>query len=616
MAIDSKKSPQPAATHAGKQAALKGLSVFHDEEPIRKNHDFRLLRRLAAFVAPHKKIFWLSMIAIALSAAITVLQPVVMGRVASHAQHLNVRALWQDGIALAVLMLMGQLINLAHTLGLQKLGIGVTGDLRAAVFAHVHRLRLRFLDQTPVGRLVTRVTGDVETIGEIFSSGILQSFGDVLALVGIVVAMLWLDVRLALVTFATFPLVSVLVLFIRQRAKQIYREVRVRTARLNSFFNEQVQGVSVVQAYGREAAIQAEFRPINDAHRDANKQSVFYESVLDAAVEMLTTLCIASLLWWMGFYKLGTRPASFGLVVTFVQFVRRFFEPISALAQRYTLLQNALSGAERVFGLLDEKDVEDEIKKQDLLLPDPAAPAIVFDRVSFGYRPEYPVLRDISFSIQSGQIIALVGATGAGKTTITSLLLRLYEISAGRIDVFGHGLHKYTLDQLRALFSVVPQDVLLFPGTWLSNIALGDPHPNRPRAEAALQQMGLQAWLDAKPDGLDTPIQERGGNLSVGERQCIALARALYRDAPIVILDEATASIDSSTEQQLQQAWTAALQGRTALIIAHRLSTIQNANCILVFHKGHLVESGSHKELMGQDGLYRRLHRMQSSHQQ
>lgn len=600
-------------TTTSQRKAQDGLKAFHDEEPLRTSNDIALLRRIGAFLRPHRVLFWIALAGIVLSAGITIVQPLIMGRVSDVAQRADLHALWRNGALLATVMLLSQLVNLGHTLALQTLGIRFVSDLRAAVFGHVHRLRLGFLDQTPTGRWVTRVTSDTETLGEIFSSGVIQSLGDVLALIGIVIAMLWLDLRLALVTFATFPLVAFLVLVVSRRAKQIYRTLRIRTARLNSFFSEQAQGIAIVQAFGKEHAMQEEFRPINEAHRTASQHAVLYESVLDAAIELLTTLCIASLLWWMGYQRLGTNPASFGLVVTFVQFVRRFFEPISALAQRFTLLQNALSGAERVFSLLDQPDTEPAYADQTSLAPVHNAPAVVFDNVSFAYRSGHSVLSNVSFSVSPGETIALVGATGAGKTTVTSLLLRLYERSAGTIRVLGNPIEQYTLEQLRSLFSVVPQDVLLFPGTWLSNIALGDPSPDPARARGALLQLGQADWLRNSPAGLDTPIEERGANLSVGERQCIALARALYRNAPLVILDEATASIDSSTEATLQQAWTTALRGRTVLIIAHRLSTIQHADRVLVFHKGQLVESGPHAQLITQDGLYRRLYKMQAN---
>jgi ATP-binding cassette subfamily B protein len=503
----------------------------------------------------------------------------------------------------------------AQTYCMQLAGALSMADLRQHIFAFMQQLSLRFFDRTPVGRLVTRATNDVDAVSEVFSSGVLNAAGDIVLLSGIVIAMLSLDWQLALIAFAALPVVGVLVYFVRQGSKRAYRDIRTKTARLNAFLNEQVGGIAVVQAYGREAATAREFDEINAAYRDANKRSIYYEAVLDAAIEMISTVCIASVLWWVGVQNLSSRPVSFALLVTFTQYIRQFFEPVSMLSQRYTILQSALSGAERIFQLLDETDCE-----EIAAVPAPAqAPgveqpvadeALALSHVQFEYKPGVPVLRDVSLQARRGEKIALVGATGAGKSTVASIALRLYPVSSGSVRVMGRDVRTYARDDLRALFSVVPQDVFLFSGTVLSNIAMGDSQPDEERARRSLLDIGAHELFERR-GGLQAHVDDRGSNFSAGERQLLAFARALYRNAPILILDEATASVDSDTEARLQRALEAVMLGRTALVIAHRLSTIQAADRIIVFHKGRVVEDGTHHELIARGGVYARLYQLQ-----
>jgi ATP-binding cassette subfamily B protein len=427
--------------------------------------------------------------------------------------------------------------------------------------------------------------------------------------------MLALDWRLSLVAFATLPMVAVIVQFVRERSRKAYRDIRTKTARLNAFLNEQVSGIAVVQAYAREEAMALEFDEINDAYRNANQRSIFYEAVLDAAIEMVSTLCTASILWWAGLQRIGDHAVTFPLVVTFTQYVKQFFDPISQLAQRYTILQSAMSGAERIFKLLDEKEVDAEpLDESDCAPPGPSNEAMALDAVTFGYKPGIPVIRDVSISVGRGEKVALVGATGAGKTTVASLVLRLYEIQSGVVRVLGKDVRSYDRHSLRENFSVVPQDVFLFNGTVLSNVAMSDPQPSEAKARDALRRVGALELFERR-GGLQAQVDERGANFSAGERQLLAFARAVYRDAPLIILDEATASIDSDTEARLQKALDAVMAGRTAIMIAHRLSTIRAADRIVVFHKGRVVEQGTHDALLAQGGVYARLYRLQLSHE-
>ncbi|HEX3771887.1 MAG TPA: ABC transporter ATP-binding protein, partial [Polyangiaceae bacterium] len=534
--------------------------------------------------------------------------------------------LMRDGLALALLLVVVQALTFAQMYAMQVAGARAMADLRTAVFDFFQKLRLRYYDRTPVGRLVTRATNDVDAVSELFASGALNAMGDVIALVGIVVMMVALDWQLSVVSFLALPIVLAIVNYVRKRSRAAYRDVRTRTARLNAFLNEQVNGIAVVQAFVREDAMSAEFDGINIGYRDASKSAIFYEAVLDATIEMVSTLCIASILWFAGMRRVGDHAVTFALVVTFTQYIRQFFEPVSLLSQRYTLLQSAMAGAERIFELLDETDVvPSALPSEECASPGQADEAIALEHVDFEYKPGVPVLRDVSFSARRGERIALVGATGAGKTTVASLLLRLYEPQGGAVRVLGEDVRGREPHALRRLFSVVPQDVFLFPGTILTNIAVGETTPDRARAEEALRRIGALELFQRREgegrggnsgNGLDAPVDERGQNFSAGERQLLAFARAIYRDAPLLVLDEATASVDSDTEARLQRALEAVMQGRTSLVIAHRLSTIRAADRIVAFHKGRVVEVGTHDELIARNGVYARLYRMQFAHEQ
>ncbi len=605
--------------------AEQALRTFHEEGAIGKAYDARLLRQLWPFVRPHARFIALSLATLAVIAVIGLVRPLILGDVVRKAAAGDATRLVRDGIALSLLLVVTQLLTFVQMYTMQVAGARAMADLRTTIFQFFQRLRLRFYDRTPVGRLVTRATNDVDAVSELFASGALNAMGDLIALVGIVVMMTLLDWRLAGVSFLALPIVGVIVNFVRKRSRAAYREVRAQTARLNAFLNEQVNGIAVVQAFVREDAMASEFDGVNVGYRDANKRAIYYEAFLDAVIEMVSTLCIASILWFAGLRRVSDHTVTFALLVTFTQYIRQFFEPVSLLSQRYTLLQSAMSGAERIFQLLDEKDVVSAALSADECAPDgPVDEAIALDHIDFEYKPGVPVLRDVSFVAHRGERIALVGATGAGKTTVASLLLRLYEPQGGALRVFGRDVRAYEPHDLRRLFSVVPQDVFLFPGTILSNIAVADETPDRGRAEEALRRIGaLELFQRRASDGgtnesagaLDARVDERGQNFSAGERQLLAFARAMYRDAPVLVLDEATASVDSDTEARLQRALEEVIRGRTALVIAHRLSTIRAADRIVVFHKGRVVETGTHDELILHGGVYARLYRMQFAHE-
>lgn len=509
------------------------------------------------------------------------------------------------GLAFAAASIIEQALGFVQTYTTQIVGARAMADLRLHVFRFIGRLPQAFFDHQPVGRLVTRVTNDVDSIQELFNSGIVSVLGSVLRLVGVVVLMLLLDIKLSLVAFSCLPLIGLVVLWVRKRARDAFRTIRGETARMNSNMNEQVTGLAVVQAFGQERAMFHQFEEINASYRDANVAAIKYEAIQDAAVDAVGAIAMALII-----VALGTHQASFGTVVALSTYLTLFFEPITAMAQLYTLVQNALSGAERVFGLLAEpgRDMP-AVPETEHAVGDPNL-ALEFHNVTFGYKAEQPVLHDVSFAAKPGQVIALVGPTGSGKTTVTALLLRLYEIWRGKIFVRGEDIQRLTPAELRGRFSVVPQEVLLFPGTLAENVALGQT-PDLERVRAVLQQMGVLDLFEQREGGLSARVHTSGANFSVGERQLIAFARALYRDAEILILDEATASVDSDTESRMQKALTALMAGRTSVVVAHRLSTIRAADQILVLQRGHVVESGTHEELIQAKGLYAALYDLQ-----
>lgn len=591
----------------------EALDRFHEEQDI-TTPDLSIVKRLWPTLAPHGRLLSASMFLLCLSSALALARPLVMkGGLDALGGADAVAQITRAGVMLAFIIVVEQGLAFPQMYLMQIAGARAMADLRRDVFAFLHTRSLAFFDKRPVGRLVTRVTNDVDAIGEMFGSGALNAFGDLIRLVVIVIVMLSMDWRLSLIAFATVPPVALGVAWVRPRLRRAFREVRAKTARMNAFLNEQVSGMGIVQAYAREADAAAEFDQINEAYRRANNTSIVYDASLDAAIEMISSACIASILWYAGFQRYAP-GVSFGTLFAFVAYIEMFFLPIRDLSARYTLMQSAMTGAERVFELMDNREEDAPAQGDDATGDlDAGGEGVAFEleHVHFSYKPDVPVLVDVSLRAERGEKIALVGATGAGKSTVASLLLRLYDVQGGSVRVAGKDVRSVPRAALRAQFAVVPQDVFLFPGTLASNVAAGDEAPDLDAVRAALRQIDALDLFERREGGLEAPVLERGSNFSAGERQLIAFARALYRDPPILIFDEATANVDSETESRLQRAVEGAMAGRTALTIAHRLSTIKAADRIVVFHRGRVVEMGSHQALLDRGGLYARLYELQ-----
>tara|TARA_B100001123_G_scaffold146144_1_gene169495 strand:- start:655 stop:2334 length:1680 start_codon:yes stop_codon:yes gene_type:complete len=493
------------------------------------------------------------------------------------------------------------------------LGQAVMYDLRTEIFRKLQRADLRYYDRNPVGRLMTRITSDVETLNELFSSGLVTVFGDLFTLLFIVVVMLRMDWKMALVTFAVLPFVFIAAFLFRAKVREVYRDIRLRLARINAYLHERITGVHVVQLFNREVADARTHEKINDRYLEAHLRSITYYALFFPIIEVFTAIAVALIIWYGG-GEVIRNTVTVGVVAAFLQYARRFFRPIQDLSEKYNLLQAAMASSERVFHLLDR---DEEIRD-----PEPAVDLgpttrgeIEFREVWFAYgqrdsgEPDW-VIKDLSFRTAPGEKVAIVGHTGAGKTTIINLLMRFYDTQKGEILLDGVPIRNLKLDDLRSRIGLVLQDVFLFSQDVRYNVRLGAPL-NHDEVVAAARRVGADRLIGRLPKSYDQPLGERGTSLSVGERQLVSFARALAFDPPILVLDEATSSVDSEIEAQIEQATDELLKGRTSLVIAHRLSTVQRADRILVLHHGELREQGSHQELLDQDGLYARLHELQ-----
>jgi ATP-binding cassette subfamily B protein len=588
----------------------------HDEEVLGKAYDARLMRRLLTYLRPYWRQVLLALVAILAGAAGQLAQPYIIKTAID--QHIATGRL--EGLdKLAVLFLFILVASFAaeylQTWTMQLTGQQIMFDLRMAIYRHLQRLDLQYYDRNPVGRLMTRVTSDVDALNDLFTSGVVTIFGDVFTLVGIMAIMITMNWRLALVAFSVLPLIAAVTQWFRRNVRESYRVVRGLIARINAFLQENITGMSTVQLFRREALNFKRFDDIDAQHRDANVASIFYYSVFYPAVEVVAALASALIIWYGG-AKVLRGALTIGALVAFVQYSQRFFRPISDMSEKFNVLQAAMASSERIFGLLDEPVLVD--RPATPVVRPPTAPGhIVFENVWFAYNYRAKgdaadfVLKDVSFEVRPGQRIGIVGATGAGKSTLINLLLRFYDVSRGRITVDGVDIRDLDPVDLRGLFSLVLQDVHLFSGTIEGNIRLGRHDIDDAAVRRAAAAVHADAFVDALPKTYDTAVAERGSTLSVGQKQLLSFARALAFDPRVLILDEATSSVDTETEMLIRDALHALMAGRTTIAIAHRLSTIQNMDRILVFHKGRLREAGTHQELLAQRGVYFRLFELQ-----
>jgi ATP-binding cassette subfamily B protein len=629
------------------------MAGIHDEEVLGKAYDARLMKRILTYLHAYRWQVTVALIAIVLKAGADVLGP-YLTKVAidkylankTEAYSLLDRFLSPSpltGIAqiagmYVVLLLFSFLLEFAQTYIMQWTGQKVMFDLRSQIFRHLQRLHISFYDRNPVGRLVTRVTSDVDALNEMFTAGVVSIFEDIFVLAFILTIMLKMNWRLALITFAVLPIIFYATSIFRRKVRDSYRRIRVAIARINAYLQEHVSGIVVLQLFNREKRSYDEFEKVNRTHMDAFKDAIMAHAVYYPIVEVLSSIAIACVIWFGG-SQVIRNFVTLGVLVAFMQYAQRFFRPIQDLSEKYNILQAAMASSERIFKLIDTP-------AEIVSPPSPKVPQgagrVEFDHVWFAYRTmaqaaeeaankgeklkgvtesngeiEYDwVLRDASFVIEPGSTVAIVGHTGAGKTTIISLLLRFYDVQRGAIRIDGVDIRDMDLNDLRRRYGVVLQDPFLFSGTVADNIRLGSRWIEDESVENAAEQVNVADFIRSLPGGFDEEVRERGSTLSTGQKQLISFARALAHNPKILVLDEATSSVDTETEFRVREALTRMVEGRTSIIIAHRLSTIQRANTIIVMHKGNVREMGSHQQLLAQRGIYWKLYQLQYKDQE
>ncbi len=588
---------------------------LHEEEALGKAYDARLMKRLLKYLAPYWWLVGPAVLILAAASALEIVGPWLTKIALDEAiPDGNGRLLSFLAMGFLGAMVVSFFLQYTQRILTAWLGQRIMYDLRKEIFAKLQRLDLSFYDRNPVGRLITRITSDVETLNELFASGIVTVFGDVFTLTFIVAAMLGMDWKLALVAFSVLPFVAWTAFLFRARVRSAYRDIRVRLARINSFLHERFTGIRVVQLFNREEKDAREHHRVNLDYLEAHLRSITYYALFFPVIELFTAIALA-LIIWNGGSSILEGTVTVGVVTAFLQYAGRFFRPIQDLSEKYNLLQGAMASSERIFKLLDE-DIEILDPKAPIPLPASTRGEIEFRDVWFAYaqtedgEPDW-VLKGVSFRVDPAEKIAVVGHTGAGKTTLVNLLMRFYEPQRGSILLDGVPIRDVSLKDLRDRIGLVLQDVFLFSRDVGYNIRLGSEEIGDTQIQSAARRVGADRIVGLLPRGYDQPLGERGASLSVGERQLLSFARALAFDPSILILDEATSSVDSEIEAQIEEATSELMKGRTSLVIAHRLSTVQGVDRILVFHHGELREMGSHQELLDRGGLYARLHELQ-----
>jgi ATP-binding cassette subfamily B multidrug efflux pump len=586
-----------------------------DEELLGKAYDARLMRRLLGYLRPYTAPVVAAFFAIITGSALQLVQPYLIKlAIDRYIPAGDLGGLNQMALAFLAILLGSFACEYVQTFAMQLTGQRIMFDLRMQIYTHLQRLDIQYYDRNPIGRLMTRVTTDVDVLNDLFTSGVITVFGDVFTLVGIMIVMLSLNWRLALVAFAVLPLIALVTQWFRRNVRESYRTVRTWIAKINAYLQENIGGMATVQLFRRERRNFRRFDEINQGHRDANLDSIFYYAVFYPAIEVIGALAAALIIWYGGGRVLAG-ALTLGALVAFIQYSQRFFRPISDLSEKFNLLQAAMASSERVFALLDTAVV---VKDPEAPAPraSPARGHIAFEHVSFGYGTDDHVLHDVSFEVAAGERVGIVGATGAGKSTLINLLMRFYDVSQGAIRIDGVDVKDMALDDLRSLFSLVLQDVQLFAGTIGDNVRLGNHAIGDADVRRAVEAVHADRFVDRLPQGLASPVAERGATLSVGQKQLLSFARALAFDPRILILDEATSSVDTETELLIRDALKVLMAGRTTIAIAHRLSTIQDMDKILVLHKGVLREAGTHQQLLARRGIYYRLYELQYQDQE
>jgi ATP-binding cassette subfamily B protein len=589
---------------------------LHEEEALGKIYDGRLMRRLLGYLRPYQVTVVVSFLLVIAGSALKLVGPYLTKiAIDDHITRGDLEGLDRVALLYVAALALQFAVSFYQVYLMNVAGQRVMFDMRREIFTHLQRLQPAFFDRNPVGRLVTRVTTDVDALNELFTSGVVTIFGDVFMLLGIMVALIYLDLPLALVTFTVLPALFAVTLIFKRRVREVYRKVRTRVAALNAFIQENIIGMQVVQLFRQEPRKLDQYRGLNQEHRDANLESVFQYAIFYPAIEFLGAVAVALIIWYGG-WQILAGGLTLGGLVAFIQYSEKFFRPISDLSEKFNILQGAMASSERIFKLLDTEVT--------ITSPPAAAPALArersgsfrFENVWFAYHGENWVLEDVDLEVRPGETVAVVGHTGAGKTTLASLLLRFYDVQRGRILVDGVDVRDWDLQALRRQFGMVLQDVHLFSGTVASNIRLGDRGIGDRQVAEAASAVHLDSFLRSLPRGLEEEVKERGSSLSAGERQLVSFARALVHDPRILILDEATSNVDTHTEILIREALERLLENRTSLVIAHRLSTIQKADRIVVMHKGRVRETGSHQELLARRGIYYRLYQLQYKDQE
>jgi len=580
----------------------------YEEESLGKVYDSKLMKRLLSYVKPYKVWVAASVVLLLIASAAELAGPYLIKLgIDSYISAGDKRGLAWISLALLAVNVVSFLMNYLQVYLMNLTGQRIIYDMRTQLFSHIQTQSLSFFDRNPVGRLMSRIMTDVQVMNELFTSGVVMALGDLFTLLGIMGIMLALNVKLALVTFVVLPLLFVTSMVFRSKVRVSYRQIRTRIARINAFLQENISGIRTVQMFNREAKNFQKFDKLNHDHLDAYLRSIMYYAVFFPVIEIIGAIAVALIIWYGGSGVLSG-ALTLGTLVAFTQYVSRFFMPIRDLSEKYNILQSAMASAERVFNLLDTDTRLPQPRRN--LLPDDPAGALEFDDVSFAYDDDY-VLKNVSFRVEPGETVAFVGATGAGKTTIMNLLCRFYDPSKGSIRMDGVDLRDADEEFLRRQMTIVLQDVYLFSGSIRDNIRLANSSIPDDRVLDAVRRARVGELIEKLPMGLDQQVGERGVTLSAGQRQLIAFARALAFDPKILILDEATSSVDPETEDLIREASAEVMRGRTSIVIAHRLSTIKGADRIVVIHKGKIRETGTHQELLKRRGIYYKLYQIQ-----